>query len=115
MMKTDCVHCSVTVQVEAIRDAKKFHPEAAFWIKADACDVLPGIQESVNHKWAGDVDLNDGAVLSASEVYHSVLDKVSTFGLGKRRERCLVADDVSFLKAKIQSYISSLEKIKVHR
>ena len=62
MMKTDCVHFSDVVLVEALRDAKRSHPQAAFWIKADACDVLPGIQESVNHEWAGDVDLNDGAV-----------------------------------------------------
>ena len=45
--------------MKALKDAKAAHPDAAYWIKADACDVAPGVQESVRHKWAGDVDLNN--------------------------------------------------------
>ena len=49
----------------------KFSPDSHFWIKADACDVNPGVQESMNHEWAGDVDLNDGQ--AEYEVYVSLV------------------------------------------
>ena len=31
-------------------------------MKADDCDINPGLMESTRLKWSGDVDLNDGAL-----------------------------------------------------
>ena len=43
-------------------EAKKVHPKAQWWLKADGCDLITCLGDSVNHEWTGDVDLNDGKV-----------------------------------------------------
>ena len=43
-------------------EAVRLLPHAVWWLKADAVDVITGIQESVRLEWRSDVDLNDGEV-----------------------------------------------------
>ena len=62
------------LQETALTYAASSHLDSHFWIKADACDVNPGVQESMNHEWAGDVDLNDGQ--AEYEVYVSLVSRL---------------------------------------
>ena len=66
------------------------NPNATWWIKGDACDLVPGLFESVDIKWSGDVDLNDGKLQQAYRAYKSKLEFVSEIGLKTRQERCIV-------------------------
>ena len=51
------------MQVMNLEESHLAHPNTTWWIKADGCDVVKGLFEShVEHHWAGDVDLNDGAL-----------------------------------------------------
>ena len=65
--------------------AFKSNPDAVWWIKGDACDVVSGLCESVDSKWSGDVDLNDGEQMREYQVYKTKLEMVATLGLGTRR------------------------------
>ena len=75
--------------------AAKAKPNATWWIKGDACDVIPGLCESMQLKWSGDVDLNDGNLEHNYQQYKSRLQMVSTLGLGMRRPRAAFKDDLS--------------------
>ena len=55
------------------------------WIKADSCDLSAGFMESVEEKWQGDVNFNDGQV---NQLYKSYLERqqiCSRFGLKEPR------------------------------
>ena len=49
------------------------HPTAWWWLKADGCDLVKGLKESVKLQWSGDVDLNDGQLQKQYEEYVSRL------------------------------------------
>ena len=83
------------VQVVMLDAAAKAKPNALWWIKGDACDVIPGLCESMQLKWSGDVDLNDGNIERDYQQYKSRLQMVSTLGLGVRRARPVFKDDLS--------------------
>lgn len=82
--------------------AAKAKPNATWWIKGDACDVVPGLCESVQLKWSGDVDLNDGKLEQSYNLYNSRLRMISTLGLGTRRERHHLDNDLSTVHHELQ-------------
>ena len=88
---SEIIVCGV-VMLDAAAKAK---PNALWWIKGDACDVIPGLCESMQLKWSGDVDLNNGNVERDYQQYKSRLQMVSTLGLGVRRARPVFKDDLS--------------------
>ena len=65
-----------------------------WWMKGNGCDIVPGLCESVQHKWSGDVDLIDGKLQAAYQIYLSGLQFVSTTGLGCRRAPVVIRDDL---------------------
>lgn len=81
----------------------KANPYARWWIKGDGCDIVPGLCESVELKWSGDVDLDDGQVQNAYQHYKSKLDFVSGLGLGGRQGRTTIQDDLKNLYQQIRS------------
>ena len=46
--------------MESLDEAHRLLPNAKWWIKADGCDVISSLEESVTQDWHGDVDLGDG-------------------------------------------------------
>ena len=52
------------LQFHILDQASQAQPDVWWWIKADGCDVLPGLGESVSGIWSGDVDHNNGALQS---------------------------------------------------
>ena len=97
-------------KVTAIDDCKRSHPNSRFWIKADACDVLPGIQEFVKREWAGDVDTEDGRVQMQREEYLKAVDCIEKFGLSSRRTPTAIRDDATFLIKKLEEDNVALHK-----
>ena len=57
------------MQVAVLDDAAISHPNSWWWLKADGCDINKGLKESVQQKWSGDVDLNDGHLQKQYEAY----------------------------------------------
>jgi len=58
--------------VAVLDDAARSHPDSWCRLKADGCDINKGLKESVQQKWSGDVDLNDGQVEKQYEAYQTV-------------------------------------------
>lgn len=89
--------------MQLLDTAKNTNPEASWWIKGDGCDLVPGLSESVAGEWSGDVDLNTGDLQRSYEKYKSKLVFISGVGLGSRRGRAIVKDDLSTILTQLQN------------
>lgn len=67
----------------------RVHPHSWWWIKADGCDIVSGISESVSGEWSGDVNMKQGALDSAYKKYKDRLQWVMGVGLEARKEDLL--------------------------
>lgn len=59
-------------------EASKHHPNTWWWLKADGCDVVSGLAESMRGTWSGYVDLNNGDVDDSTENIGTALQKLKT-------------------------------------
>ena len=64
-------------QTAILDEAHKVHPNSQWWIKADGCDLVSGLGESVQQVWSGDVDLADGKVQKMHDAYLKRLRELS--------------------------------------
>lgn len=72
------VHISVcTLQLATLDKASAIHPNARWWVKADGCDVVSGLEESVKLEWNGDADYGSSAVEKLYIIYRSRLDSIN--------------------------------------
>ena len=74
-----------TCQVPLLKMAASVHPSGDWWIKVDSCDLSTGLMESVQGKWAGDVDLNDGEVSKLFQNHQQKKDMCEKLGLKEPR------------------------------
>jgi hypothetical protein len=103
------------LQVSNLKDAHLAHPTTAWWIKADGCDVVKGLFEShVEHRWAGDVDLNDGSLAKKHAAYIAIitlLDDILTGGTTMSNAQIIlrnVNDELKFISSGMGNmYVSS--------
>ena len=93
-------------QMEVLKEAKRVHPDSWWWIKADGCDIVSGLKESVKMEWSGDVDLNDGRVQELHKEYKKCLQFVDSVGVGMRRARRIMISDLHHLQEKLEIYLS---------
>ena len=70
--------------------ASEYNPGVRWWIKADGCDVIPGLHESVRLEWSGDVDLNDGTLQKTYKKYRDRLKDISSIGKSSTSQTRLV-------------------------
>ena len=61
-----------------VSEAKQAHPNAKWWLKADGCDLVEALGESVHHIWSGDEDLSDGEVARQHSQYMHQLERISS-------------------------------------
>ena len=92
--------------------AVKNNPDTTWWIKGDGCDVVPGVCESVNMIWSGDVDLNDGEL---QKHYRTQLEFVSGIGLKGRQVKDSILKDLGTLHNWLVSDRDYAIKGAVHR
>ena len=100
--------------MEVLKEAKRVHPDAWWWVKADGCDIVSGLKESVKKEWSGDVDLNDGSVQILHEQYLECLEFLGSVGVGQRRFRETLERDLLKLKNDLMvqlTYLSSSKTI----
>ena len=79
---------------------KESNPTGRFWIKADAFDLKPALQESVKGVWNGDVDMLDGKLMKLREEYdrRHILCKAENL----RKERV-------FLETRLRALVTAVE------
>lgn len=63
-------------QMVTLDEACKAHPNARWWVKGDGCDIISGLEESVNCDWNGDVDHGDGQLQALYQMYMDRLKRV---------------------------------------
>ena len=60
-------------------EASRVHPNTRWWIKADGCNIISGLEESTRLEWNGDVDFGTSEVQILYKVYCdrlNCLDKI---------------------------------------
>lgn len=68
-------------QLAVLDEAARSCPNSWWWLKADGCDLVKGLKESVKLQWSGDVDLNDGDLQKQYSEYKNRLQSVERAGL----------------------------------
>lgn len=89
------------MQTLLLNSASKANPHANWWIKGDGADIVPGICESEDLKWSGDVNLNTGELQAFYQAYRSRLKFISEIGLKTRQERCIVVEDLKKVRQQL--------------
>ena len=72
-MVPPCLVMFILVQIATLEEAHRVHPSARLWVKADGCDIVSGLEESLRNVWHGDVDLGTGEL---QVMYHKYLDRL---------------------------------------
>ncbi|XP_065891566.1 uncharacterized protein [Dysidea avara] len=106
---SSAITITAEIQVAVLDDAAISHPNSWWWLKADGCDINKGLKESVQQKWSGDVDLNDGHLQKQYEAYQKRLDSAKKLGLEDRNKikdqlQMLLNDltkDIEFLNSEL--------------
>ena len=87
-------------------EVTRTYPGVWWWVKADGCDLVEGLGESVNLVWSGDVDKNDGKLQRLYKRYREQLDFIGTLGMDDRSNSIIqdlkavvkdIEDDVSHI------------------
>lgn len=82
-------------------EALKHHPNTWWWLKADGCDVVSGLAESMRGTWSGDDDLNNGDVERQYREYRDCLAEI---------ENMKFSSDHKQLQHQFQSTIDNLKE-----
>ena len=90
-------------------EAARAHPESWWWIKADGADLVSGLGESVSGVWSGDVDLADGALVRARNLYDQRLHFMGE--LGKHNtDSTAIAQDLAKAERQICTDVEFISK-----
>ena len=63
------------------------HPSEWWWLKADGCDLVECLGESVRGVWSGDVDHNDGDLQAQQATYEKRLQSIADMKLTSSVDR----------------------------
>ena len=61
-------------------EAAGINPDAWWWLKADGCDIVKDLKESVKLQCSGDVDLADDSLQNKYDDYVKRLQMAKVFG-----------------------------------
>ena len=91
-------------------EASRLHPNARWWIKADGCDIICGLEESLRLEWNGDVEFGTSEVQVLYKMYRdrlTLLDWIATdTSVDENRqfivntllhEKCTISKDIEFI------------------
>lgn len=93
-------------QMSVLDEAGRVHPNSWWWIKADGCDIVSGLSESVSGEWSGDVNLNEGVLDTLYKEYKERLEWVMSIGLRNGKDNLeedldliwhQITDDIKFI------------------
>ena len=61
-----------------LEEAHQVHPSARWWVKADGCDIVSGLEESLRNDWNGDIDLGTGEWQKMYQKYLDHLERIQS-------------------------------------
>ena len=104
------------LETHALDEAVKHQVNSWWWIKADDCDLVPGLAESTRGVWSGDVDHNDGNLTKLYQKYKDRLLSIENLHLSNpdlynqlEKQFLLLKSDLEFLHGCKQSeFVSPL-------
>ena len=76
-------HSYFYFQLATLDHASKVHPKTMWWIKADGCDIVSGLKESLNVEWNGDADYGTTVVQNLYDLYRARLNSLDCLSLEK--------------------------------
>ena len=82
-------------------EATSVHPNSWWWIKADGCDLVKGLTESVNREWSGDVNLYPEALEKLFTEYKERVKFLDGLELKDRVSSVTVQGDLVTVKEQI--------------
>lgn len=88
------------------------HPDAWWWVKVNGVDLVHGLGESVNGKWSGDVDLNDGTLQQQYKSYQEQVGFINFCGLKERSCHQHLVQDLNRLLEDLLSDIKFIHEGK---
>ena len=93
------------MQGSVLDEAAKVHPNSWWWIKADGCDLVTGLVESVRGEWSGDVNLHQEVLESLRRKYQERIEFTNGIGVGtttaiyrdvQETKQCVI-EDINFI------------------
>ena len=91
-------------------EGSRLQPNATWWIKADVCDVISGLAESLRLEWNGDIGFGTSEVQVLYKVYRDRLNHLDRTGsdtfVDENRlfivhtllhEKCTISKDMEFI------------------
>lgn len=86
------------IQSAVLDEAARVHPNSWWWIKADGCDIVTGLGESVNGEWSGDVNLHEEVLENMLKEYRERQAFLMGTGLGERLDNASLLKDIANIK-----------------
>jgi hypothetical protein len=93
------------MQSSVLDEAASVHPNSWWWIKADGCDLMKGLTESVSGEWSGDINLHPDALEKLFKEYKERLRFLNGLGLQDRASSVVSQSDITTVKEQIVSDI----------
>jgi hypothetical protein len=107
--------------MHVLDEAVKHHPDTWWWLKADGCDLVKGLSESMKGVWSGDVNLDDGKLEQQYKQYQDRLSLIMSIKLSSNRDEllgqltsilCQLKEDVVYLlSGNLHSFMQSTKSI----
>ena len=95
----------IHAQTSVLDEAASVHPNSWWWIKADGCDLMKGLTESVSGEWSGDVNILPDALEKLFKEYKERLRFLNGLGLEDRANSVVFQSDIITVKEQIVSDI----------
>jgi len=97
----------VILQTHVLDEGAKHHCDSWWWLKADGCDLISGLAESIRDIWSGDMDLNDGALDKQYQEYNNRLLTIKNLKSSNANLLSRLDDQVQQLKINMEFFQGS--------
>ena len=101
-----------------LKSAANTKSNGDWWIKVDSCDLTSGLMESVDGKWKGDIDLNDGELQALYQDYQDKQKVCASLGLEEPRSISSIQFQIEYVRKEIlrpdMEFISNGKCLKMY-
>ena len=102
------------LQVHILDQASQIKPDVWWWIKADGCDILPGLGESVRGIWSGDVDHNNGDLQRQYTAYQERLKSIAGIQMAHSSDHIELLEKLKVTCSKLSDDLNFLHSGKLY-
>lgn len=99
--------------MKVLEEAHHIFPSAKWWIKADGCDVIESLEESVDLKWNGDIDIGDGQLQLMYLEYISRLQILKRLACDEPLSKRLMMDLISSMQDQVKKDLLFLHECRL--